>query len=46
MLTSRQIKAGSLDKPDIGAMNAELYVKDRLSYMQPMEGVQQAQAFL
>ena len=39
-----QIKAGSLDHPDVG-MNAELYVKDRVSYMKPIEGAAQVAAF-
>ncbi|KIW79214.1 hypothetical protein Z517_05826 [Fonsecaea pedrosoi CBS 271.37] len=40
------IKAGSLDQPDVKEMQAELYVKDRVSYMKPIEGAQQVPAFL
>ncbi|KAH0828486.1 hypothetical protein AYO21_07721 [Fonsecaea monophora] len=40
------IKAGSLDQPDVNEMQAELYVKDRVSYMKPIEGAQQVPAFL
>ncbi|KAJ9601980.1 hypothetical protein H2200_013539 [Cladophialophora chaetospira] len=39
------IKAGSLDQPDVGEMQAELYVKDRVSYLKPIEGAQQVSAF-
>ncbi|OAL36564.1 hypothetical protein AYO20_04180 [Fonsecaea nubica] len=40
------IQAGSLDQPDIKEMQAELYVKDRVSYIKPIEGAQQVPAFL
>ncbi|OQV07814.1 hypothetical protein CLAIMM_12187 [Cladophialophora immunda] len=40
------IKAGSLDQPDVKEMQAELYVKDRVSYMKPIEGAKQVPAFL
>ncbi|EXJ65831.1 uncharacterized protein A1O5_11072 [Cladophialophora psammophila CBS 110553] len=40
------VKAGSLDQPDVREMQAELYVKDRVSYMKPIEGAKQVPAFL
>jgi hypothetical protein len=46
MLRIEQIKAGSLDQPDVGQMQAELYTKSRVSYMKPIEGAQQVPAFL
>ncbi|RVX66783.1 hypothetical protein B0A52_08976 [Exophiala mesophila] len=39
------IKAGSLDEPDVGEMQVEFYVKDRLSYQKPQENANQVPAF-
>ena len=46
MLKPSQIKAGSLDESDVGPWNAELYVKDRVPYLQEIPGAQQVPAFL
>lgn len=38
-------RAGSLDEADVGHMQVEFYVKDRVSFQKPMEGAQQVPAF-
>lgn len=38
-------RAGSLDQPDVGEMQVEFYVKDRLSYQKPQENASQVPAF-
>ncbi|KAK5045026.1 hypothetical protein LTR84_010174 [Exophiala bonariae] len=39
------IKAGSLDQPDVGEMQVEFYVQDRVSYQKAQETAQQIPAF-
>lgn len=38
-------RAGSLDQPDVGEMEVEFYVQDRVSYQKPQESAQQIPAF-